>query len=93
MPRAVIEVIIARVETKITKEKTDCSSFKGVHAYSDCKLADGNKTQTQLNSYSMYSFMFTNSNDDKYDQTGVTVKNLYKSWCHSDCGHAVFHRG
>ena len=30
---------------------------------------------------------------EKYDKTDIVFKNLYKSWCQSDCDHAVVHGG
>ena len=53
----------------------DIPSFEGFHTELDCKLTCGNKNH----SCSIYRFVFKNKteqnrNDEKYSQTGITVK-------------------
>ena len=54
----------------------DIPSFKDFHAQLDCKLTYGNKNQTQLTliQYIKFSVQKQNRNDEKYNQTGITVK-------------------
>ena len=70
---------MSRDENPQRENKMDSPSFKGFHAQLDCQLTYGNKNQTQLILVLYISFVFKNKteqnrNDDKYNQTGLTVE-------------------
>ena len=57
----------------------DSLSFKGFHTELNCKLMYSNKNQTQLTPVQSLKFHFqkqnsTEQNNEKYNQTGITVK-------------------
>ena len=60
----------------------DTPSLEGFHAQLDWKLTKGNKNQIQLTPVQYVQFVLKNKteqsrNDEKYNQTGITVKNSY----------------
>ena len=70
---------VNRDENPQRVNEMDSPSFNGFHAQLDWKLTYGNENQTHLTLLQYISFVFKNKtgqsrNDEKYNQTGITVK-------------------
>ena len=67
---------MSRDENPRREKETDSPRFKGFHAQLNCKLTYGNKNQTllTLSWYMKFRVQKQNSNYEKYNQTGITVK-------------------
>ena len=70
---------MSRDENPQRVNEMDSPSFEGFHAQLDCKLTYGNQNQTQLKLVQHIKFRVQkqkkkNRDDEKYSQTGITVK-------------------
>ena len=73
---------MSRDENPQRVNEMDSPSFEGFHAQLDCKLTYGNQNQIQLKLVQHIKFRVQkqnkkNRNDEKYSQTGITVKNSF----------------
>ena len=67
---------MSRDENPQRENEMDSPSFKGFHAQLDCKLTYDNENQTHPTLVYCIKFRVQkqNRNDEKYNQTGITVR-------------------
>ena len=82
--RNLLQYNVSRDENPQRVNEMDSPSFEGFHAQLDCKLTYGNQNNFDYQLKLVQHIKFRvqkqnkkNRNDEKYSQTGITVKNSF----------------